>query len=438
MNIVVKNRSEILSKLRIKRLNSLQEEVLKVFNVSEDILILSPTGTGKTLAYLLPILESLNPNCKYIQALVVVPSRELAIQIEQVFRTMGTGYKAIAIYGGRSGKKDTIDLQHPPALLIGTPGRIADHIERESFSVQNISMLVLDEFDKSLEIGFEYEMKSIIWELPHIDKKILTSATHLDNIPEFVGFRDPFIINHLHQNKPEISIKVINTQKSEKLTALIDLVQKLRNQKGVIFCNFKESISSVSEYLSNENISHEVFYGGLEQKDRERALIKFRNGSNNLLLATDLAARGIDIDDINFIIHLELPLKEQEFIHRNGRTARMNEKGVVYILHSEELYLPDFIPSNYISLEEIKVENSESKNFTTLFISGGRRDKISKGDIVGLFLKEGKLSQDDLGLIELKQDCAFVAVAQAKAEKLAKLLNNSKLKKKKVRIKVLE
>ncbi|MGM0580430.1 MAG: DEAD/DEAH box helicase [Bacteroidota bacterium] len=433
----IKTREEILAKLSIEELNTMQKEALEVIKTSEDTVLLSPTGTGKTLAFLLPIIEMLDSDCPNVQVLIVVPSRELAIQIEQVVREMGTGYKANAIYGGRAGAKDKIDLQHPPAILIGTPGRLADHIERESFAVKNIKTLVLDEFDKSLEIGFKAEMKAIIWELPQIRRKVLTSATEPKKVPAFVGLRDPFYINYLHEGVNELSIKVVKTAKKDKLETLAELLKQLGNQPGIVFCNFKDSIDRISEYLVQMNIPHGSFYGGLEQNDRERSLIKFRNGTYNLLLATDLAARGIDVPEIKFIIHYHLPIKEEEFTHRNGRTARMHQSGTAYVLQSPDEQLPVFIPTDYISIQEIEKGNDIKKEFDTLFISGGRKDKISKGDIAGFFMKEGKLSKDELGMIELKQDCAFVAVKAEKAHKLVNKLNNTQLKKRKIRIKMI-
>jgi len=432
-----KTQAEMLDKLGINKLNPMQQEALEVIKVSEDTVLLSPTGTGKTLAFLLPIIELLDPECPDVQVLIVVPSRELAIQIEQVIREMGSGYKTNAIYGGRAGAKDKIDLQHPPAILIGTPGRLADHIERESFAVKNIKTLVLDEFDKSLEIGFEAEMKAIIWELPQIRRKVLTSATEPKKIPDFVGLRDPFQINYLHEGVNELSIKVVKSAKKDKLESLTGLLQQLGNQPGIVFCNFKESIERVSDFLNQMNIPHGCFYGGLEQNDRERALIKFRNGTYHILLATDLAARGIDVPEIKFIIHYHLPIKAEEFTHRNGRTARMHKSGTAYVLQSPEEQLPDFIPSEYVSLQEINKGEESHYKFDTIFISGGRKDKISKGDIAGLFMKEGKLQKEDIGVIELKLDCAFVAVNADKAKSIVKSLDNSRLKKKKVRIRVI-
>ncbi len=430
----IKSQAEMLAKLGVKGLNPMQKEALQVLRTSEDTILLSPTGSGKTLAFLLPIIESLDAECKNVQVLIIVPSRELALQIEQVIREMGSGFKANAIYGGRAGAKDKIDLQHPPAILIGTPGRIADHINRESFEVKDIKTLVLDEFDKSLEIGFETEMKTIIWELPQVRKRILTSATEPKSIPEFLGLRDPFYLNYLNEKINKLSVKIIKSPDKDKLETLGQLVQKLGHQPGIVFCNFKDSIDRVSEFLSKLNIKHGCFYGGLEQKDRERALIKFRNGTYNLLLATDLAARGLDIPEIKFIIHYHLPIKEDEFTHRNGRTARMHQSGAAYVLEGAEEKLPNFIDSDYISIQEIENTQADTLEFETLFISGGRKDKISKGDIAGLFMKEGKLQKEDIGIIELKLDCAFVAVNSDKANKLVSSLNNSHLKKRKIRI----
>ncbi|MFK5855266.1 MAG: DEAD/DEAH box helicase [Bacteroidota bacterium] len=431
-----KSQGEILKKLKIENLNSMQEEALKTIQSNNNIVLLSPTGTGKTLAFLLPIIQELDINCAEIQVLIVVPSRELAIQIEQVTREMGTGFKTNAVYGGRAGSQDKIDLKHRPAILIGTPGRIADHLRRESFSTEYIKTLVLDEFDKSLEIGFEREMIEIVDELPKIEKRILTSATFRVNIPAFVGLRDPKYIDYLHEEISQLKVKGIISPSKDKLETLVKALSHIGNHPGIIFCNFKDTIQRVSDFLTEKNIHHGCFYGGMEQKDRERALIKFRNGTHQLLIATDLAARGIDVPEIKFIIHYHLPIKNHEFIHRNGRTARMNSDGTAYVLQWENEDLPDFIKN--IEIEKIlEAPIPTHPKWKTLYISGGRRDKISKGDIAGLFFKQGKLEKDELGIIEIKQDFAFVAVLASKIDEVIKLTNNTKLKKKKVRISVV-
>ncbi len=433
MSTPIKNQKEILDKLKIEKLNPMQIEAQLIIKSNTDIVLLSPTGTGKTLAFLLPIIQELDINCVEIQVLIVVPSRELAIQIEQVIREMGTGFKANAVYGGRAGSQDKIDLKHRPAMLIGTPGRIADHLRRETFSTEHIKTLVLDEFDKSLEIGFEKEMIEIVDELPNIEKRLLTSATFRVNIPAFVGLRNPQYIDYLHEEISQLVVKKIISPSKDKLDTLAKSLAHIGNQPGIIFCNFKDTIQRVSDFLTENNIHHGCFYGGMEQKDRERALIKFRNGTHQLLIATDLAARGIDVPEIKFIIHYHLPIKKHEFIHRNGRTARMNSNGTAYVLQWENEDLPDFI--NNIETEELlEAPTPTPPIWETLYISGGRRDKISKGDIAGLFFKQGKLNKDELGIIEIKQDFAFVAVHKSKVDSVIQLTNNTKLKKKKVRV----
>ena len=433
----IRQQDDILSKLNIQQLNPMQEEAIAVIEKADNTIILSPTGTGKTLAFLLPLIETLDPNIDEVQALILVPTRELAIQIEQVVRNMGTGYKVNAVYGGRPMSKDKIEIKHNPSILIGTPGRILDHFDSDRFSKESIETLVLDEFDKALEIGFEVEMSAILNELPNIKKRILTSATQGVGIPDFVKMDKPLVINYLQGKKEsQLAIKTVVSTDRDKLPRLLDLLLHLGNDPGIIFCNFRDSIEEVSSFLQKNRIAHSCFSGGMEQKDRERSLIKFRNGTSQILIATDLAARGIDIPELKYIIHYELPHSLEEFIHRNGRTARVNAKGTAYVLKWEKENLPSFIKDTQKA--DISKQTVRKPQFwETLFISAGRKDKISKGDIAGLFFKQGNIDRDQLGEIELKQDCAFVAVPLEIAEDLVKKLNNSRLKKKKVRISVL-
>ncbi|MDC1197718.1 DEAD/DEAH box helicase [uncultured Algibacter sp.] len=433
----IKNQQDILTKLNIHTLNPMQEEAVSVIETTTNTVILSPTGTGKTLAFSLPLLKVLNPDSKEVQALILVPSRELAIQIEQVIRSMGSGYKVNAVYGGRPMSKDKIEIKHNPAILIGTPGRILDHFDSDRFSKTSIKTLILDEFDKSLEDGFEEEMKGIITQLPSVNKRILTSATQAVKVPGFVRLDKPTIVNYLKEKKgSKLAIKTVVSPDKNKLKTLLQLVQHIGNEPGIIFCNLRDSINEVSRFLKRNKISHACFSGGMEQKDRERALIKFRNGTSQILIATDLAARGIDIPEMNYIIHYELPRHEEEFIHRNGRTARVNAKGTAYVLKWESQLLPEFI-QNVKGINISKKAPHKPQFWETIFISGGRKDKISKGDIAGLFFKQGGINKDQLGTIELKPDCAFVAIPLTMADELVEKLNNTRLKKKKVRVTIL-
>lgn len=433
---ILKNQKGILKKLKIAKLTKMQEEAKLAIHSNPDVVLISPTGSGKTLAFLLPIISELDSTCKEIQSIIVVPTRELAIQIDQVAREMGTGFKINAVYGGVTFSKDKMNLKHRPAILVGTPGRIAAHLRREIFLTDKISYLVLDEFDKSLEIGFEEEMTEILSLLPHLKKRILTSATHNVEIPKFVGLDNPEYIQYTNEETSKLKIKTIISPTKDKLEILVKTLNHLGNQPGIIFCNYKDSIQRISDYLNQNKINHGCFYGNMEQKDRERSLIKFRNGTHQILIATDLAARGLDIPQIKFIIHYHLPHKAHEFIHRNGRTARMMNDGTAYVLKYKNEKLPNFVISD--GIENVEYSNLLSSSiWQTLFISGGREDKISKGDIVGLFLKQGHLKKEELGVIELKQDCAFVAVHKSQARKLIDLVNNSRLKKKKVRIAII-
>ena len=433
----IKQQHDILTKLNIHALNPMQEEAIDVIDNTTNTILLSPTGTGKTLAFLLPIIKILDPDCHDVQALIIVPSRELAIQIEQVVRSMGSGFKVNAVYGGRPMSKDKIEIKHVPAILIGTPGRIADHFSNDRFSKKSIKSLILDEFDKSLEDGFELEMKEIINQLPHINKRVLTSATQSVEVPSFVRLDKPTTVNYLDKKVvSKLEIKTVLSTSKSKLPSLLELIGYLGNQNGIIFCNLRDSIAIVSRFLDKNKINHSCFSGGMEQKDRERALIKFRNGTNQILIATDLASRGIDIPELKFIIHYELPRAQEEFIHRNGRAARVDSKGTAYVLKGESDNLPAYVKgSKGINISKQAVRKPQF--WETLFISGGRKDKISKGDIAGLFFKQGNITKDQLGTIELKQDCAFVAVPKAIAYDLVETLNNTRLKKKKVRVTVL-
>ena len=435
------NTESYLDKFEISALNPMQKKASKAIQSNSDVVLLSPTGTGKTLAFLLPLIEKLDKECEEIQMLVLVPSRELAQQIEQVARNMGSGFKVNAVYGGRSGAQDKIDLRHRPAILIGTPGRVADRIRRDRFPLQYIHTLVLDEFDKSLEIGFEKEMTEIIDALPNVRQRILTSATSETHIPRFVGMHRPTFINYVDKGESELIIKTLLSPEKDKLQSLAKALQYIGQKPGIIFCNFRDALDRVSDYLTDHNIHHEPYHGGMKQMDRERALIKFRNGTSRILLATDLAARGLDIPEIEFILHYHLPPHEKEFTHRNGRTARMNRDGIAYILHWEEEQLPEYIAAivaENLSVETLpKVSHTAPTQWKTLYITGGRRDKISKGDVAGLFIKQGEVKKEQVGVIEIKQDAAYVGVHADVAQKLVEKTNNSRLKTKKVRISLI-
>ena len=437
MGNIVKEQQEILDKLKIHQLNPMQEEALESIEKNANTILYSPTGTGKTLAFLLPIISKLDADCHEVQALIVVPSRELAIQIEQVIRNMGSGFKVNAIYGGRTIAKDKTELKHTPAILIGTPGRLADHFAQERFTTEYIKTLIIDEFDICFEVGAGGEMLKIVSYLNNLTKKILTSATQGSAIPSYMKLERPVTLNFSKEKKDaKLTLRTVISTSKNKHNTLVALLESIGNEPGIVFCNKKDSIEDISIFLTKKKIEHTCFHAGMDQKDRERALIKLKNGSVSVLVASDLAARGIDIPEMKYIVHYELPEGFEEYTHRNGRTARVNAKGTAYFIKWNKEDLPVFVGKSAVeNLSEKKIRKPQF--WATLFISGGRKDKISKGDIAGLFFKQGNINQDQLGIIDLKQDCAFVAVPATIAAELADTLNNAKVKTKKVRVSLI-
>ena len=431
---------QILSNLKIDALNEMQQASVTANSKHDNVVLLSATGSGKTLAFLLPILQLLDATNKHTQALIIVPSRELAQQIEDVFKQMGTGLKITSCYGGHKRETEENNLIEPPALVVGTPGRLSDHIRRGNITIDTITTLVLDEFDKSLELGFQDEVSFIINSLPAIKKRILTSATEAVAIPDFLGLKNAERLNFLPTEKDTsnklIVQKVLSTDKN-KIETLFKLICYLGNRSTIVFCNHRESVNRTSDLLAKQGVTNEFYHGALEQQERDSALCKFRNGSTNVLVTTDLASRGLDIPGIRYIIHYHLPGSEDIFVHRNGRTARMEASGTAILLLSASETLPDFIDSN---IEELIVPESsplpEKPKWSTLFIAAGKKDKVNKIDIVGFLANKGELKKEDIGLIEVKDFFSFVAVRKTKVGAALQLIRDERIKNKKVKIEV--
>ena len=419
-------------------MNQMQKSAYKTSENENDLLLLSPTGSGKTLAFLFPVLRNLKKENSGIQAMILVPSRELALQIEQVFKSMGTDFKVSVCYGGHDKKIEVNNLIESPALLIGTPGRIAYHLKNGNFDATTIKTLVLDEFDKSLEFGFHDDMSLIISEMPLLSQRILTSATAMTEIPAFTGLNNEATVDFLKvlEIKPDFQLRKVITTSEGKLETLFQLLCKIGNKRTLIFCNHRDAVDRISELLKEKGISRETFHGGMEQDERERALLKFKNDSSRILITTDLASRGLDIPEVESIVHYQLPPKEDAFIHRNGRTARMNAKGFVFLIMTEDENFP-FIKKN--TPEEKLTQDYKMPSRTpylTIYISAGKKDKVNKVDIVGFLIKKGELEKDDIGLIEVKDTTSYVAVNRQKVVELLKKLENQRLKNKKLKIEI--
>ena len=426
------NTADLLRQLKIDQLNPMQIAAAKAYREDNDLVLLSPTGTGKTLAYLLPLAQALTDGQEGVQALIVVPSRELALQTEAVFKAMGTGFKAMSCYGGRPAMDEhrTMKELHP-AVIVGTPGRLNDHLDKQNFDASTVATLVIDEFDKSLELGFHDEMAALVGRLPRLRKRVLLSATDAEEIPRFTGLGKVTRLDFLTPDKPTDRLRlyrVLSPQK-DKLETLYRLLCGLGNSSTLVFVNYRESADRVLAYLRSLKFPAEAYHGGMEQPDRERSLYKFRNGSCPVLVSTDLAARGLDIAGLEHVVHYHLPSSEEAFVHRNGRTARWEATGSAFLLlHAEETlppYLPQDLPSYDLSEGPLK---PVKPRWGTLYIGKGKKDKVGKGDILGFLCKKGALTADDIGQIDVKEHFAYVAVKRGKLKQLLTLVRNEKIK----------
>ncbi len=432
------NLDSIYQKLQIQEMNQMQKSTFTTTENNTDTILLSPTGSGKTLAFLFPVVRDLQPDYSGVQTLILVPARELALQVEQVFKKMGTDFKVNVCYGGHDKKIEINNFIQPPSVLIGTPGRVAYHIKNNNFDPTKVQTLVLDEFDKALELGFEEDMDYIISSLDQLQQRILTSATAMDSIPKFVGLKNEKTLSFLktQEIKPDIQLKKVMTTPEEKLETLFHLVCKIGEKRTLVFCNHRDAVDRISELLRDRRIDCVTFHGGMEQDERERAILKFKNESCRILVTTDLASRGLDIPEVQSIVHYQLPPKEDAFIHRNGRTARMNAKGFAYLIMNEDDNFP-FIKHNTPE-EKISADIRVPKRppFQTVYISAGKKDKVNKVDIVGYLIKKGELAKEDIGLIEVKDTTSYVAVTRTKTIDLLKKLSTEKLKGKKVKMEI--
>ena len=425
--------TQALAHLKIESLNPMQESAIESWREGKDLILLSPTGSGKTLAYLLPLLETLKPEVKGVQAVVMVPSRELALQIDQVFKSMNTPYKVMSCYGGRPAMEEHRTMKGiNPSVIIGTPGRMNDHLSKQNFESADVQTLIIDEFDKCLEFGFQEEMATVIGQLPRLKRRYLLSATDAEEIPRFTGLNQTLKLNFLSEEEPisqRIHIYKVMSPIKDKLETLYQLLCTLGSKSTLVFCNHRESVERVGKYLQSQKYPCGVFHGGMEQDDRERALYKFRNGSCHVLISTDLAARGLDIPEIENIVHYHMPIQEDGYIHRNGRTARWEAEGNSYIiLHPEEL-LPAYIQEtpDTFSLPEV-IPSPSQPDFVTIYIGKGKKDKINKIDIVGFLAKKGNLKKEEIGRIDVKDHYAFVAVSRKKIKEVLKNIRNEKIK----------
>lgn len=422
-----------LRRLDIERLNDMQSAAIEHCRGNSSMVLLSPTGTGKTLAFLLPLLERLDDSCKGVQAMIVLPSRELAKQVFEVWRAMSTPFHMTALYGGRPLEQEIASLGGvSTALIVGTPGRLLDHLNRSSFTVDKCTHLIIDEFDKCLEMGFQDEMSKLIDKLPAVKSRFLISATDAAEIPQFAGASDIVKLDYRKGSEQPVvrtSFYTITTTPDKRLEKLFSLLCSFGGEPAIVFCNFRETVDEVYRYLTKASLHCVAYNGAMEQKQRELALYRFTSGCSNILVSTDLAARGLDIKDVRHVVHYQRALSADIFTHRNGRTARWEAEGAVYMMAFENKELPDFVPTE---LEEYTLPKRNTlppaPEWTALYVGKGKRDKLSRGDLAGFFMKKGGLKPGDVGTILVFDNYAYVAVKLKQMRALLKKVEGEKIK----------
>lgn len=428
------NIERILTKLHINELNDMQNDAFDaILHTDNDVIILSPTGSGKTLAYLLPVSQLADAQSDNVQVLVIVPGRELALQSDTVLKNMGSGLRSCGCYGGRPAMEEHKTLkQVKPQVIFGTPGRLNDHIDKENISPYGVRYVVIDEFDKCLEMGFHDEMARLMKKLPGVRRRILLSATDAEQIPNFVRLARAEKLDYLieeEQVTERIRLYEVNSPSKDKLDTLNQLLRSFGDSSSIVFLNYRDSVERTADYLRRSGFSASHFHGGMEQKLREDALYKFSNGSSNIFVSTDLASRGLDIPDIDNIVHYHLPQSEDGYIHRVGRTARWESEGRAFFLLGPDEYIPEFVEGDVETFDiPDNLPQPALPKMATIYIGKGKKDKISKGDIVGYLCKKGGLEPNEIGRIDIKDRYTYAAVMRQKVSQVLKMTRGEKIK----------
>lgn len=423
----------ILAKLGIGSLNPMQQAAYKaIVEQEKDVIILSPTGTGKTLAYLLPLLQCINPNSDELQAVVIVPGRELALQSYRVLSEVG-GVRSCACYGGRMTMEEHRTLiRTRPQVVFATPGRLNDHLGKGNISTDAIRLLIIDEFDKCLDMGFENEMYSILNKLPYIRRRILLSATDSPRISRFIDIRSGLRIDFLSETEvrsSRITVYEVRSPEKDKLPALYSLLCTIAHESTIVFLNHRESVERTNTYLIQKGFITAMLHGALDQQQREAALYRFSHAAANVLVCTDLASRGLDIAHVRNIIHYHLPETKDAYIHRIGRTARWNETGNTYFLLSAAEQLPAYIPLPVVPFTlPASPPEPPHPQMSLIYIGKGKKDKISKADILGFLCKRGGLAPTDIGRIDVLSRYAYAAVRSSQLQSLLATVTGEKIK----------
>ncbi len=427
----------ISEKCGISDLNEMQLAMAEKAKLQK-ILLLSPTGSGKTIAFATALFKNLLPPSGKVQAVVITPSRELTVQVGKVLQAISDGFKVTICYGGHDFEDERNSLSVVPDIVVGTPGRLLDHINRDDVELSSMRILVLDEFDKSLELGFSEEMRKIVRRMPNVSRRILTSATNMVDIPEFIRMENPEVLNFLSLNRTESRLHIykVESPAKDKLETLYSLLCHVDCGKTIVFSNHRESAERIFGYLKEKNLPIGIYHGGLDQIEREKSVAMLDNGTFSILAATDLGARGLDLQGIENVIHYHIPLSAETYLHRNGRSARMDASGNVCVIVGPEERVPDFIKFD----DELDVRDARPIKFErtteTLFFQAGKKEKISKGDVLGFLVSKGGLDAKKIGKITVADHYALAAIPIEESTAVLENIRHEKIKNKRIRISI--
>ena len=451
---------KVVNELGYKQLTPIQAQSIPVLMAGRDLIGQSKTGSGKTAAFSIPFLEKLDAAAGKPQVIVLCPTRELCAQVGREIRKIGRYRKnlqVLIVSGGQPMGIQIDALDKGVHVVVGTPGRIIDHLKRKTIDLRQVRTVVLDEADRMLDMGFSDDIEFILDQTPKTRQTVLFSATFPDLIQN---------MSRKYQKNPEV-IKIeggetnVSTMQQvcyeitlqNKFETLLTILHTRKLESVLIFCNFKASVDSLVDLLENANQSVEKIHGDLEQHDRDRVMAKFRNGSVRILVATDVAARGLDVDSLDAVINYELPTQADTYVHRIGRTARAGKKGLAISFLSEkekpklqtiEKFLDAKIERVVFKESTLRAahavpQTSQEASMETLYISGGRKDKVRPGDILGALTGEaGGLAADQVGKIEIQDRFSYVAIDRKSSRIALERLRNGKIKGRKFRVELVK
>lgn len=434
---------ENIESLGYTEMTAIQAESLPHILEGHDVIAQAKTGSGKTAAFGIGLLSRLDVSSFRVQALVVCPTRELADQVCKEIRRLARftqNIKVLSLCGGVPFGPQLGSLEHGVHIVVGTPGRLQEHLRKRSLRLSNLRMLVLDEADRMLDMGFEDAVKDVISYAPTHRQTLLFSATYSDQIramSKAFQFKPITVsIEHSHHDSG-IEQRFYTTTKSHRLNALGYLLAYHRPESTVVFCNTKRDCHDVTKALENSGFSVQELHGDLEQKHRDQVLVKFANKSCSVLVATDVAARGLDITDLQAVINYELPWDAEIYVHRIGRTGRAGKEGLALSLCIEaelprvkaiEDYQNSVSVWDEVASFQLSYEERFQPPMVTLWLDDGRRHKIRAGDILGALTGEGGIAGSEVGKIDIFDAHSYVAIKRDSVDKALACLNNGKVK----------